>query len=336
MLLSWPHEWPASTITFLTGIMRVCARLFYKERMGEIWDTNPYLLGFEDGVFDLSPDVCALRPGRPEDFVTKSVGYPCPCDREFNEDHPMVLEFHTFLDRVFPDPELRAYALDYLADLLEGKNKRKTFLVWTGKGDNGKSMMLDLVKYILGGYAVVRSCTILTGRRTQSSQATPELADLAGVRFVALNEPDAKDVINVGMLKEMTGGDAFFARGLFKAGGEVVPMFKMVLLCNVLLGLTGSDAALWNRVRVLTFETRFVDAAECDGLDESEMAARRKFPKDLDLKAKLSDMRYAAMWVLLCHFRRLALHPDTRTRDPDASNPLAISVFSDFDVRRMK
>ena len=39
-------------------------------------DSNVNLLGFEDCVYDLATN--EARAGRPEDYLTKSVGYPYP------------------------------------------------------------------------------------------------------------------------------------------------------------------------------------------------------------------------------------------------------------------
>ena len=71
-------------------------------------------------------------------------------------------------------------------------------------------------------------------------------------------EPSGTDVINPGVLKRLTGNDRFYSRGLFKEGSPVVAMFKLCLMCNKLprIALEGSEA-VWNRVRVLLFESKF-------------------------------------------------------------------------------
>ena len=36
----------------------------------------------------------------------------------------------------------------------------------------------------------------------------------------------------IGILKELSGNDTFYARGLFQNGAEIEPMFKLVVICN--------------------------------------------------------------------------------------------------------
>ena len=73
-------------------------------------------------------------------------------------------------------------------------------------------------------------------------------------------------------MKELSGNDTFFARGLFKEGGEITPMFKLVLICNEPPQLHNSDKATWNRIRVIPFEATFCD----DAPDTYEEQLRQK------------------------------------------------------------
>ena len=56
----------------------------------------------------------------------------------------------------------------------------------------------------------------LCSRRGASNAADPELAMLRGRRFVAFSEPSKDEPINVGKLKEWTGGDTIQCRELYK------------------------------------------------------------------------------------------------------------------------
>ena len=61
-----------------------------------------------------------------------------------------------------------------------------------------KSVTNNILKEALGDYFVTLPCTVLTGRRADSNAATPELAQLAGARYVTFNEPEKDEVINAG------------------------------------------------------------------------------------------------------------------------------------------
>jgi phage/plasmid-associated DNA primase len=152
---------------------------------------------------------------------------------------------------------------------------------------------------MLGEYAVKLPTSLIVGKRTASSAASPELVRAGnGVRWAVLQEPDKKDVINVGLLKELSGNDSFFARGLFKEGGEIEPMFKLVVICNDPPSMPYSDKAAWNRIRVIPFESTF-----CDNPPNTweEQLREKKFPKDPFFAEKIPDMIQAFAWLLLNH-----------------------------------
>ena len=50
-------------------------------------------------------------------------------------------------------------------------------------------------------------------------------------RLVVLQEPNKGEVLNSGIVKEITGNDRMYVRGLFEEGLEFRPQFKVVLVC---------------------------------------------------------------------------------------------------------
>lgn len=206
-----------------------------------------------------------------------------------------------FLEKIFPDRSIREYFLDIMCIIFVGGNIHKIFQVWTGEGNNGKSVMQLLFEKMLGPYSVKLPTSLIVGKRTQSSSACPELVRAgSGVRMTTLQEPDSKDVINVGILKELSGNDSFYARGLYREGSEITPMFKMVLICNEPPKLPHNDKATWNRLRVIPFESVFSDDAP---EDPAQQVRDKVFPKDPMLGEKVGSMAEAFAWYLLEHFR---------------------------------
>src|SRR4029078_11710033 len=72
----------------------------------------------------------------------------------------------------------------------------------------------------------------LDGVRESQGAARPELAQVKGKRLAVVNELTKKDKINIRTLKDVTGNDEFFARGLYLKGGSVKPMFKLFMHTN--------------------------------------------------------------------------------------------------------
>lgn len=213
-------------------VVHNCQELFYQNGFANKLDINSYLLHFENGVLDLKEK--RLREGRPSDYLSLSTGYSFV---EHKWDDLEVMEVEDHISKVFPDPLLKQYFIEYCANLLVGGNNIKTFLNMSGEGDNGKSINMDLLKLVLGKYMKIFPTSLITGKRTQSSQATPELNGLPGVRFAVIQEPNSKDVLNVGFLKELSGNDVIYVRGLYKDSQEVRPQFKLALICNHLPSL---------------------------------------------------------------------------------------------------
>lgn len=283
---------------FKNNIMKECSEVFYDRRFKNKLDQNPYIIGFKNGVYDMKLN--EFRAGRPEDFISKVL----PIEyKEYDISHEDVQNVLDFLMKVFPDPELRKYFLDTYSDVFVGGNNQKKIYMWTGEGDNGKSITQLFFEKMLGILSVKFNTQYFTGKKISTGSANPELARAAPpVRLVTMEEPDGDEQLNIGELKKLSGGDSFWARDLFERGKEtreVFPMFMLCFICNKLPKLKFSDKASWNRFRVLCFESTFVEPdQECPETLEEQMKQKR-FPMDKNFKDKVPGMVPAFAWYLL-------------------------------------
>ena len=286
---------------FKNNVMKECMEVFYDGSFLKKLNKNPYLVGFRNGVYDTRTH--SFRAGSPEDYISlqMSVEY-----KIFDSTAVEMAQVIDFLKKVFPDKSVRDYFLDTSSDVFVGGNHSKIVQVWTGEGDNSKSVTQSLFEKMLGEYAVKLPTSLIIGKRTQSSAACPELVRAGnGVRFAVLQEPDQKDVINIGILKELSGNDTFFARGLFKDGGEITPMFKLILICNEPPQLPYGDKAVWNRIRVIPYEATFCDDAP-DTFEQQIL--EKRFPKDRQFSDKIPGMVEAFAFMLLEHRKTVRKH----------------------------
>ena len=263
---------------FKDKVLKECKDLFLDQEFSEKINNNMNLLGFKNGVLDM--EIMEFREGRPTDYITLTT------DTDFryvSEREEEMHQINDYLMRVFPSEDLRNYFLDHIASCLKGGNVNKKVLVWSGVGDNSKSISEDLVKKVFGEYFHVFPTPLLTGKRTQSSGASPELAKSAGTRFAVIQEPSEKEEFNIGVLKELSGNDMIYVRGLYKDATKILPQFKLVVICNKLPRIPSDDQATWNRIRVLDFESRFVNESECPKTFEEQMK-ERVFPKILGFR----------------------------------------------------
>lgn len=272
------------TTSFKNSIMKDCAKKFYDPTFEGILDSNPDLIGFNNGIFDLK--LMKFRPGNPSDLVSMTTGYDY---KEYNMTHKHVLGIKDFFSKIMVDKEMQEYILTLLASYLEGYIRGETFIIWTGCGSNGKSKTVELFQMALGDYSTVLPVSVLTQKKGSASAPNSEIAQLRGIRFAALQEPEKNDEIQIGSMKEMTGGDYLYARKLFGHPFKFKPQFKLLLTCNDLPHIDGNDNGTWRRIRVTPFESEFTDTPTLP----------HQFPRDRELMDKLKKWNKAFMWLLL-------------------------------------
>jgi P4 family phage/plasmid primase-like protien len=293
---------------FKNNVMKEAADIFYDPRFKDRLDTDPYLFCFKNGVYDLKLNV--FRPGRPEDFLSKSapINYLI-----FADDDQRVHDVETFLEQVFPDSSVRKYFKDVASDIFVGGNHEKTVTFWTGEGDNGKSITQKFFEKMLGKFSIKMDTNNMTGKKPSAGAAYADLVRAGGgVRLITLEEPEGDECINSGTLKHWSGNDSYYARDLFekgKDGREVEPLFKIVFVTNKLPRIRYADKAVWNRVRVVPFEATFCKGDNPAPDSYEEQMRQKRFPMDKTFGKKIPDMVEAFAWLLLEHRKRIANQP---------------------------
>lgn len=160
---------------------------------------------------------------------------------------------------------------------------------------NGKSKLTDLFERSFGDYAVKFPITLLTQKRAASNAATSELARAKGKRFASLQEPSEDEKLNIGLMKELSGGDKIMARCIYKEPIEFKPQFKMILACNHLPAIPSDDGGTWRRIRVAEFTSKF-----CERPDPNKP---NEFAMDTELASKFEDWKEWFMSMLIETFK---------------------------------
>lgn len=296
---------------FKENVMTECIGLFYKpegeskefiNRLDETYN----LLGCENGVYDL--DSLQFRNGNPDDMIRFSTQNDYV---EYSWDHPIVEEIQDFLESVFIEKDELEYVMMVLASFLHGNNFSESFHIFTGTGANGKSKLLELYEMAIGDYAGKLPISLLTTKRADSGSANPELRRTKGLRCAVLQEPDENTRMNVGLMKELTGGDKIQVRGLYEMPIEFKPQFKMILTCNHLPKLPEDDYGTWRRVKSVEFKSQFLTEAE---IDEDNP---HHFLRDETLSKKFPEWKEAFLWMLVEHFK-LFKKNNYRIPEPDS------------------
>jgi len=278
---------------FKTSVMKEAVEYFYDEKFLERMDENTNLLVFENGVYDANNKI--FRDGRPDDYCTKSTNLYY---HAFEETDPKIQEIESILRKIFVNKNIYGFFSQTASDLIRGGNRHKIFVIWNGDGDNGKSIVADLLNHAFGDYFYSPPTSLLTGKQQQSSGPTPELVPCKGARAVVISETGNADILNCGTMKKLTGGDPFPARGLNMPPIQIIPHFGIILHCNKLPNVSSEDKASWNRIRNLPFESKFVKKGEAPKSIE-EQWEKKIFPMDKKLKDRVKELAEPFIWWLI-------------------------------------
>jgi phage/plasmid-associated DNA primase len=164
----------------------------------------------------------------------------------------------------------------------------------TGGGSNGKSLTNELMSLALGDYYMSCDISLITRKRGQSNQASPEKLRMKARRMGVFQESDEGEKMNVGIVKEITGGDKMLMRDLYKGTDDMVefkPQMKYFLTANIEPEITSFDDGTWRRIRRIEFGSKFVS--------NPNPMKPNEFLIDLSLKLKISQWAPAFMSYLI-------------------------------------
>jgi putative DNA primase/helicase len=196
-----------------------------------------------------------LQPHCRGDLITRLI----PIDYDEHATCPLWM---SFLERVTgSDVELMGFLQKAIGYSLTGSTREQCLFILYGLGANGKTTFLNILLSLLADYGKqTRTETLLVKR---GDQIPNDVARLAGARFVSAVETESGRRLAEGLVKQMTGGDRMTARFLHHEFFEFQPTFKLWLAVNHKPRITGSDHAIWRRIRLIPF-TVTIPGAERD------------------------------------------------------------------------
>jgi P4 family phage/plasmid primase-like protien len=244
-------------------------------------DCNIKLFAFNNGVYDLEKNV--FRKIEPTDYISINTGYDYNKDVDIN----IVNEVKDLIQSLFKTEEMYSYVLDVITTVLWGRNEHAEFYILTGDGSNGKSMLVNFIRAVMGGYSMKVNSATFT-KKTVKANDTSEMYRSRGIRFINTDEPPEDDELQTARIKEYSGDDAMVTRGLFKDSIEFRPQFKIFISCNNLPKLsTSEDATLKNamgrRLRIIHFPFTFTE----NPTSENDKMVNKKLADDIK-----DDIRY--------------------------------------------
>ncbi len=259
------------------------------DRMDEM---NPYVVGFENGVWDLKEGV--FRKGRKEDYVSITTGYEYTPAVESE-----VKRVYDVIRSIWKTEEQTAYCLHMLAYSLDGTIDRGEVNFHIGSGGNGKSLIFNALRHCLGGYYGSMGPEYFLDSKNESGKANSDLAQTKGKRVVVISEIEtsSNDKIQTRKLKDISGGEIVKVRDLYKSTFELKPQFTLHFMSNNLPLLSSTDEGVSRRLRVITYPYLFRDVSKYKPGVEGE------FLRDEKLGGELKSLRMAFFHLLLRYYK---------------------------------
>lgn len=293
------------------------------------WDTDPYAVNTLTGLVDLrTGDVV---PHHPDHLCTAVVAAPyLPAAR--------CAALEAVLTHLTGgDNAVRTFLQRWFGSCLTASMTAEVFLFLSGAAESGKSTLFSAFTTMLGQYAETSSPDAFAQHQV-SGGATPELARLAGKRFVHV--PEAGGIrLDVTRVKSVVGGDPVVARLLHRNPVTFRPVCKLAFTANELAIIPDDDPGLRRRLIPLRVATSVAtrDSTIKHSLEHTvegraallafAVAGARDWLADGADLAALRPPQHArdALATYLAEMDPLTEWFDDRVRiDPDAATPTAV------------
>lgn len=216
-------------------------------------DSYPDLLNTPSGVVDLRTG--HLKDSQPWYYFTKVTG----CEFDPKAVHP---DWDAALTAL-PESVLTWYQTR-CGQGITGHMPDDRAIVQQGGGANGKSTVMAAIAAALGDYYLPSTERLLlpAGRDAMA----PEVADLRGARFVAIEETPETGRLDTQRLKALVGTPTIMARKLYQDYITFTATHSIFLNTNFTPIVNETDHGTWRRLLLVVFPYTFVK----DPLDESE------------------------------------------------------------------
>jgi putative DNA primase/helicase len=162
------------------------------------------------------------------------------------------------------DDELSGFVRRAVGYSITGQTSEQCFFILCGQGANGKSVLLEALRDVLGPYALDAGIDAFTDR----PQHSESLAELAGRRFVTAAELREHTRLNEQRLKALAHGDTLSARFLYAKRFQFKPEGKIWLGLNHRPRVADDSVGFWRSVRLIPFRRQFLGAGADLGLTD--------------------------------------------------------------------
>lgn len=214
-------------------------------------DPNPGFLNLRNGILNL--DTLELLPHDSRHLCSNVSRETWDAERRLPWEPGDTPRFWAFLETVFARNAGMIQSIQQaLGYTLSGYTSERCLFLCHGSGANGKSTLLNLMRYIMGTYARTAATETLMLRKNGAGVGD-DLAALGGKRLVLASETEGGALLAESLVKRLTGGDPIACRHLYGRWFEFLPVFKIWLATNHKPTLQNTEPAIRARIRMIPF-----------------------------------------------------------------------------------
>ena len=246
----------------MDGIKRIASTLPEIATDTSKLDNDPYLLNLQNGTLNLKTG--ELQKHNPHDFITKVCGGEFDPQMKFDATVHCP-EWNKFLGEVLPDADTREFLAQLMGVSLVGTQLEHMLLILHGNGRNGKGAFERAMRNAMGDYGVSAASDLFTAH---AGAHTTSQTDLMGKRLAVIDETESNAKLSESLVKKMTGGGEHTARRMHQNNIRFPMTWLAMMITNHLPGITGTSAAMWDRLIVIKFPVYFSPDKQKKQLDE--------------------------------------------------------------------
>lgn len=228
---------------------QICSEFFEKIRRNNLVDASFFVnndkLNFKNGVLDLASGKLLQH--------SPKVGfkYFLPFDYDPHAEAP---RFEKFLDEItLGDKELQAVLLEFMAYTLTYTPAQmgQKALILTGDGANGKSVLIDVLKYLAGegNYSSISMGREINDMNNRQS--------LDGKLFNASEETPSNAMMDNTTFKALVTGGEVTAKLLYHDTYPMKNNAKIIMACNELPLSQDNTYGMYRRLLIVPFNAQF-------------------------------------------------------------------------------
>ncbi len=237
------------------------------------FDVKPFVLGFENGVWDCGH----WREHRREDYMMRL----CPVVYDPDVDR---VEWNAVLNRMTKgDVDFQRTLQDVAGYCLSGSSNLRCLPWFYGEKATGKSTFTELLQTVAGPLSATID-PLKFGEKADRDR----LGALLWNCLVAVCGEAGNKKIDPELLKTLSGSDRLTVRHLYNEAFDAVPRHVLIMVSNDSPRLDAYDEALKDRILVLPFEHRLDAGGHLKFSSGTRIESVRKDPESLLVRGFLA------------------------------------------------